>query len=233
MLSNCTRRTAALLATATAVNLAAIVKHARAAEPDAEGLVNRLMHAEHITDKAELRAVGYAAAEEIKRLRAGRTVLATGDDAELLALGKQFDELYAQYQFVLERDRLRTERNEDLLVELREIGRNSGVSDATPEIVIGGEELKGHFDRIGKQLDDEFGPAIKPDSDDVLSLMDAPQRRIMALPAATPAGLAVKARVAWFGCEHYWDQPIDDLDWDQHMARALIDSVLDFCNATA
>jgi hypothetical protein len=41
-------------------------------------------------------------------------------------------------------------------------------------------------------------------------------------------GLAVKARVARFSCEHYWDEPEEDLDWDELMARKLIDAVLDF-----
>jgi hypothetical protein len=42
------------------------------------------------------------------------------------------------------------------------------------------------------QLRLKFGPLTKPCADDISDAMDAPMRRIMALPAITPAGLAVK-----------------------------------------
>jgi hypothetical protein len=60
--------------------------------------------------------------------------------------------------------------------------------------------------------------------------LDAPMRWIMTLPATTLAGLAIKARVARFSCEHLWEEPEEDLDWDELMTRKLIDAVLDFCS---
>jgi hypothetical protein len=130
-----------------------------------------------------------------------RTSTAAARDLELLALGKQFDQLERQYHAVMERDRPRIERELQLL-------------DAQEP---------------SEKLDEEFGPQSRPDALDILDMMDAPIRRIMALPATASAGLAVKARVARFSCEHFWNEPEEDLDWHELMARKLIDAVLDFC----
>jgi hypothetical protein len=110
-------------------------------------------------------------------------------DAELLALGKQFGRLERQYRQAMERDRPRVERELHL--------------------------LEAHQQGVSQQLDAEFGPQSRPDALDILEMMDPPMRRIMALPAATMPGLAVKARVARFSCEPFWDEPKDDLDWDE------------------
>ena len=131
------------------------------------------------------------------------TAPAAAPDAELLALGKQFDQLERQYHEVMERDRPRIERELQLL------------------------EAQEPFEK----LDEEFGPQSRPDALDILDTMDAPIRRIMALPATTLAGLAVKARVARFSCEHFWDEPEEDLVWHELLVRKLIDAVLDFCRS--
>ena len=128
---------------------------------------------------------------------------AAAPDVELLALGKQFDRLERQYHEVVERDRPRIER-ELQLVEAQE----------RPD-----------------KVDEEFGPQSRPDALDILDMMDPPTHRIVALPATTLAGLAVKARVARFSWEHFWDEPEENLDWDELMARELIDAVLDFCRS--
>jgi hypothetical protein len=61
-----------------------------------------------------------------------------------------------------------------------------------------------------------------PSVDDITDMMDPYMRKIMALPARTPAGLAVKARVAEWVCSNYWDEPDDNCDW----ARKLIEAML-------
>ena len=127
---------------------------------------------------------------------------AAAPDVELLALGKQFDQFERQYHQVMERDRPRIERELQLLEAQERC----------------------------KKLNEEFGPQIRPDALDILDMMDAPTHWIMALPPTTLAGLAVKARVARFSCEHLWDEPEEDLDWDELMTRKLIDAVLDFCS---
>ena len=85
-------------------------------------------------------------------------------------------------------------------------------------------KLKSGPTRLTKNLD-------LTDALDILDMMDAPTHRIIALPATTLAGLAVKARVARFSWEHFWDEPEENLDWDELMARELIDAVLDFCRS--
>jgi hypothetical protein len=132
-----------------------------------------------------------------------RTGAAAALDVELLALGKQFDQLRRQYHEVMERDRPRIERELQLF-------------DAQEP---------------SEKLDEEFGPQSRPDALDILDRMDAPIRRMMALPATTLAGLAVKARVARFSCDHFWDETEEDLDWHELMTRRLIDAVLDFCRS--
>ena len=139
----------------------------------------------------------------LPRRRRAEMKTAASADVELLALAKQFDQLERQYHEVIERDRPRVERELQLL-ETQE---------------------------PSEKLDEEFGPQSRPDALDILDMMDAPIRRIMALPATTLAGLAVKARVARFSCELFWDKPEEDLDWDELMARKLIDAVLDFCRS--
>ena len=91
-----------------------------------------------------------------------RTGAAAALDVELLALGKQFDQLRRQYHEVMERDRPRIERELQLF-------------DAQEP---------------SEKLDQEFGPQSRPDALDILDTMDAPIRRIMALPATALAGLA-------------------------------------------
>jgi hypothetical protein len=57
--------------------------------------------------------------------------------------------------------------------------------------------------------------------------------KIMAWPATTFAGLAIKARVVQDACGHYWDESYRDCDWDRQMVRSLIQAVLAAGAATA
>jgi hypothetical protein len=75
-------------------------------------------------------------------------------------------------------------------------------------------------------------PVASPTCDEVTNAMDRPMCRIMELSAKTTAGLAVKARVARFACEHFWHESDEDADWDHKMARKLIDAVLHFNETT-
>lgn len=67
--------------------------------------------------------------------------------------------------------------------------------------------------------------------DDVLARSDAPSRAILAIPATTLAGLAVKARLAKFGASHIWDESDADADWDHLVLRNLVDAVLELTAA--
>ena len=49
--------------------------------------------------------------------------------------------------------------------------------------------------------------------------------QILALPAHSIAGLAVKAAAARLSCDHYWQQAEVELDWDARLVRNLIEEV--------
>lgn len=63
--------------------------------------------------------------------------------------------------------------------------------------------------------------------DDILMRAEAPSRAILAIPATTLSGLAVKARLATFGAEHIWNESDADADWDHLVLRNLVDAVLE------
>jgi hypothetical protein len=81
------------------------------------------------------------------------------------------------------------------------------------------------------RLCDEIGLSALEDKhehpDDPTNRSDAPSRAILAIPATTLTGLAVKARLARFGASHIWDKSDDDADWDHLVLRKLVDAVLD------
>jgi hypothetical protein len=74
----------------------------------------------------------------------------------------------------------------------------------------------------------EEAPQPSPSPDDLSNAMDPIARRIMELPAHTARALGIKAAAAVDACSHYWNEPFDDLNWDQKHARALIETVLQF-----
>jgi hypothetical protein len=51
---------------------------------------------------------------------------------------------------------------------------------------------------------------------------------ILATPARTINGLAVKARHAAYVMSEYWEAPINQLDWDARTVRLLIEAVCNF-----
>lgn len=78
-------------------------------------------------------------------------------------------------------------------------------------------------DEVGLSALDEKGEH----PDDIMERSDAPSRAILAIPATTLAGLAVKARLAKFGASHIWDESDADADWDHLVLRNLVDAVLE------
>jgi hypothetical protein len=137
-------------------------------------------------------------------------------DAELLELGRQHDALRSKYEIALE---LSGPRNAAWSAALEGLSKRF---EDRPEYNAGFEE---ELKKAGEQLDRDF-PAPTPSWEDVMDLMCPIERKIMALPASTFAGLAVKARVAKSACDNYWDEPDGNCDWDQLMARKLIEAVL-------
>jgi hypothetical protein len=149
---------------------------------------------------------------EHSRQRAAMGAPSFGADAELIALGVQHDELVKQWGIGREKEMPWADRMNSLLSE---VGAGTPF-DLTPEVW---EEIEAKVDELGEW---------PSGANDVTDAMDPISRRIMALPATTPAGLGVKARAAVFACSHHWDKLFDELNWDDKHARALIESVLQF-----
>jgi hypothetical protein len=139
---------------------------------------------------------------------------ASHPDAALIELGRVHADLRAKYETAVE---LSEPRDAAWGAALEELSRRFGDRPAS--------NFREELTKAGEQLDRDF-PAPSPSWEDVCDLMCPIERKIMALPARTFAGLAVKARVAKSACDTYWDEPDDNTDWDKLMARKLIEEVL-------
>ena len=53
------------------------------------------------------------------------------------------------------------------------------------------------------------------------------EQAIMATPAHTVVGLGVKARHAAYVMSQYWEESIDQIDWEARAVRLLIEAVCD------
>jgi hypothetical protein len=54
------------------------------------------------------------------------------------------------------------------------------------------------------------------------------EQAIMQTQARTIVGLGVKARHAAYVMSHYWEEPIDKIEWEAQAIRQLIEAVCDF-----
>jgi hypothetical protein len=54
------------------------------------------------------------------------------------------------------------------------------------------------------------------------------EQATMQTRARSIAGLGVKARHAAYVMSHYWEEPIDKIDWEAQAMRQLIEAVCDF-----
>jgi len=59
----------------------------------------------------------------------------------------------------------------------------------------------------------------------ILARLNPIERAIMATPARTIAGLGVKARHAAYVMSQYWEEPVDQIDWEAKAVRLLIEAV--------
>lgn len=64
----------------------------------------------------------------------------------------------------------------------------------------------------------------------VLARLYPIEEAIMATPARTITGLGVKACHAAYVVSHYWEAPIDQIDWDARAMRLLIEAVCGLAN---
>ena len=59
----------------------------------------------------------------------------------------------------------------------------------------------------------------------ILARLAPIERAIMATPARTIAGLGVKARHAAYVMSQYWEEPVDQIDWEAKSVRLLIEAI--------
>ncbi len=130
-------------------------------------------------------------------------------DADLLELGRQFDEWEREFKLTEEYWQPRWAVQYEVMAEK--------LSPTTLHI----------SDEVAAEVERRLGPALKPHPDELCdAASEKMNRQIMALPASTLAGLAVKARVARFACFGFYGASDEDADWEHLMARELIESVL-------
>jgi len=148
-------------------------------------------------------------------------------DAELIAVGEQLiavcERARELWDFLAPYSE---EFNKRLAAACEEIGgvRQSGSSKAADELwAVRSAEINQAMQAMGPELNaanDEHGRMI--------AAMGEPARRIFALPARTIRGLAIKAVLAAYENSDLWDEPFDDLDYNQNWLRNLIEAVLAF-----
>jgi hypothetical protein len=131
-------------------------------------------------------------------------------DAELLALGRQLDRLFAMHRVACERYKPQWE------VFSREAEKMAATVPNSNDA----------WEAMSKRVEAEY-PVDYPHPDDIIDVTDGPSRVVMALPATTLAGLAVKARLAKFTCSKFWTETEEDADWDHLVLRSLVDAVLE------
>ena len=162
-----------------------------------------------MTNSTSRRSIILKAATALVASTAAMPALAgIAPDAELLRLGAVFDEFKRQYDEAM----IGWKPVEAFIEEeLEKLGDGPDVTYEAVEAV---------WQRAYARFPDFTIP------ENVVADMDNPQLQIMAFPATTLAGLVVKAKVAKFGCENYWDKEWKDRDWDHMAATQLIDAVL-------
>lgn len=165
-----------------------------------------------VTSRRGLLAVAAAAA-----IPTVLPVKAAHSDDALLAYGRELDRCVHDYKTTCARYR-------PLWNEL-----SSRLQDEFPKSEDGVTFHERIYDEVGlKALDDQG-----EHPDDIINRSDAPSRAILAIPATTLAGLAVKARLAKFGASHIWDESDTDADWDHLVLRNLVDAVLELAMTQA
>ena len=124
-------------------------------------------------------------------------------DAALIALEQQFNAISAE---LLALGRLRHDRK-------RYQGPDTQAPEQSTKEPCGGEHT---CDEI-----------VTRRIETVLARLDPIERAIMQTQAGTIAGLGVKARHAAYVTSQYWEDSIDQIDWDAQAVRLLIEAVCD------
>jgi hypothetical protein len=129
--------------------------------------------------------------------------LPTDNDAGLLALEAQFDSLVAELVVAQKAS------NAAIYPDCRPSARANVEADSEPDA--------GQGDRTKR-------------AEAVLARLYPVEQAIMATPARTITGLGVKARHAAYVMSHYWEAPIDQIDWDARAVRLLVEAICGLAN---
>jgi hypothetical protein len=144
--------------------------------------------------------------------------LSSGADDALVELGREHSKLVLQMRAAEDKTQPWHDLHNELMPKYLEESRKLENDDPRKMAL---------YEALKKRIDDELGP-WPHEADDVSSALDPIARQIMATPAISPIGLAVKARAALLACEGFWDTNAEDADWDYLHARSLIEAVLRF-----
>lgn len=161
------------------------------------------------TSRRQLLAGAVATAAAIQ---AAQPAKASQPDAELLAYGRELDECIQAYEIACAKYRPLWKK---FSARLRDDPPVDGENNNSRYLRV--------YDEVGLKSLEQQGEH----PDNIIGRADAPSRAIMAIPATSLAGLAVKARLAKFGASHIWDESDSDADWDHLVLRKLVDAVLD------
>jgi hypothetical protein len=137
-------------------------------------------------------------------------------DAELIELGRRWDVLEVQCARAEELSEPNEQAWVAALDAIDQKATVDGVRQHVPDAV---------FLEAAKQAD-ALHPLPSPTVTEVFDAMGPIERRILALPATSLAGLAVKARLAKFGCPNLWAKSADDADWNEVLVRNLIEAAI-------
>jgi hypothetical protein len=97
------------------------------------------------------------------------------------------------------------------------------------------ERLRGEFTTCqDQQRSIHDGEPAGPDAaawtkqvETILARLYPIEQAIMQTPACTVVGLGVKARHAAYVLSQYWEEPVDQIDWEAQAIRLLIEAVCD------
>lgn len=135
-------------------------------------------------------------------------------DAELIALGKRLEALYARDFELREMLAPYWEEHDRRMKALYE--QNGGSGD---ELYLARDaEVRRELGAAFAAATDEHGQVI----DDIC----APAKRMFALPARSLEGLAVKARMTAIERSELWAEPFRIFDWHDMFLRNLVEAVL-------
>jgi hypothetical protein len=137
-------------------------------------------------------------------------------DAGLVALGAQWD--------AIEADAKSFEPSVDDLCWERELDIAALIGVEAGQRLPNDDARKAYADLfMSTRYRDANDACVKYEA--MIHPLDRLTRTIMARPARSAVGLAIKARTVVFWMSQLWDEPEDDLDWHDRVVRQLVEEI--------